>query len=144
MLPYGHPADLDLKMRRIYLCDDAPDYRRLLREVLAGEADLEVVGEGCNGRECLDEAPAHHPDVILLDVSMPVMDGFEALPALRESLPAAEVLVLSTGAAPDFEDRAIELGATGYLQKPMNVFDLPGAMRAKVAALDRRSRPRAA
>lgn len=131
-------------MRRIYLCDDAPDYRRLLREVLTAEDDLEVVGEGCNGRECLDQAPAQNPDVIVLDVNMPVMDGFEALPALLAALPGAQVLVLSTGAAPDFEERAMELGAAAYLQKPMNVFDLPGAMRAKVAALDRRTTPRAA
>lgn len=131
-------------MRRVYLCDDAPDYRRLLREVLAAEEDLEVVGESGNGRQCLDDAPDSHPDVIVLDVNMPVMNGFEALPALREALPEAQVVVLSTGPAPDFEDRALALGAAAYLEKPMNVFDVVGAMREKVSMLDRRSIRRAA
>jgi DNA-binding NarL/FixJ family response regulator len=131
-------------MRRVYLCDDAPDYRRLIREVLSAEQDIEVVGEGCNGRECLEHVKADHPDVILLDVNMPVLGGLEALPCLRKVAPETEVLILSTAPAPEFEERAKELGAVGYLQKPVNVFDLPGAMRAKTPALDRRTTPRAA
>ena len=132
-------------MRRIYLCDDAPDYRRLLREILTAEEDLEVVGEGCNGRECVDDASREHPDVILLDVNMPVMDGLEALPRLREVAPETQVLVLSTAPPTHgFEERAVELGAVGYLQKPVDIFALPGAMREKVSALDRRAVPRAA
>ena len=131
-------------MRRIYLCDDAPDYRRLLREILGAEEDLEVVGEGCNGRECVDDARRDHPDVILLDVNMPVMDGLEALPCLRKVAPETQVLILSTAPAAGVEERAMELGAVGYLQKPVDIFALPGAVREKVAALDRRSAPRAA
>lgn len=132
-------ADAPGVTRRIYLCDDAADYRRLLREVFAGEADLEVVGEGANGRECIENIARERPDVILLDINMPVMDGFAALPCLRKIAPDADVLVLSTAATPELEERALELGAVGYVQKPVDVFELPGTLRAKAPKLDRRS-----
>ena len=131
-------------MPRIYLCDDAPDYRRLIREVLSAEPDIEVVGEGGNGSECVHAVADHHPDVILLDLQMPVMDGFQALPRLRETSPETQVLILSTAPPEEVEERAVELGAVGYLQKPVDIFTLPGAMREKVTALDRRTTPRAA
>lgn len=131
-------------MPRIYLCDDAPGYRRLVREVLASEADIQIVGEGSDGCRCLDDVAAQHPDVVVLDLDMPGMGGLEALPRLRRLAPETAVLVLSTAPGEDFEERAIELGATAYLQKPTDVLTLAGAMREKVPALDRRSAPRAA
>jgi DNA-binding NarL/FixJ family response regulator len=135
-------ADTFETMPRVYLCDDAPDYRLLMREVLSTEDDIEIVGEGCNGEECVTQAPDLAPDVILLDVNMPRLNGLQALPQLREIMPDTEVLVLSSAEAGDIEERALRMGATGYLQKPMNVFGLAGAMRGKLRALDRRSSPR--
>lgn len=131
-------------MRRIFLCDDAPDYRRLLREVLATEGDLEIVGEAGDGQQCVDEIPATMPDVILLDLNMPIMGGMQTLPWLRELSPDTQVVVLSSAEAADAEQQALDLGATAFIQKPMNVFDLPTMMRSKVPALDRRRRSRVA
>jgi DNA-binding NarL/FixJ family response regulator len=119
-------------MRRIFLCDDAADYRLLVRSVLASLDDMEVVGEACNGQECLDEVVAADPDVVLLDINMPVMDGWEALPQLRDAAPDAHVVVLSTAPERDARERALRLGAAGYIEKPISVFDLPDAIRASL------------
>jgi DNA-binding NarL/FixJ family response regulator len=119
---------------RVYLCDDAEDYRALLRVVLGGEDDLDVVGEASDGRACLEGVTQAEPDVVLLDLNMPGMDGFEALPLLRRAIPRAKVLVLSTGGAADCEQQAVELGAAAYIEKPSDVFELPATIRAKLAA----------
>jgi DNA-binding NarL/FixJ family response regulator len=118
---------------RVYLCDDADDYRALLRIVLGDEEDLEVVGEARDGRECLDRVAHAEPDLVLLDLNMPGVGGFEALPLLRRAVPDATILVLSTGDPADCEHRALELGATAYVEKPSNVFQLPEMIRAKLA-----------
>jgi DNA-binding NarL/FixJ family response regulator len=129
---------------RIFLCDDTAEYRALVRTVLNAESDLEVVGEACSGRECIDDAPALHPDVVLLDLNMPGMHGFEALPLVREAAPEAQVVILTTDDKPEAADTAQRLGATALIRKPRNVFDLPGCVRESVPALDRRRTPRVA
>ena len=131
-------------MPRIFVCDDAPDYRRLLREVFADEGDLEVVGEACDGRQCVAALVEADADVVLLDLNMPVLSGQQILPRLRRLAPKTQVVVLSSAEPQDAEDEVLELGATAFIQKPMNVFDLAGIMREKVPALDRRRTPRAA
>jgi two-component system nitrate/nitrite response regulator NarL len=131
-------------MHRIFLCDDAPEYRRLLREVLNDEDDLDVVGEACDGAECVDEVAGAEPDVVLLDLNMPRMDGLETLPRLRILAPKAKVVVLTSGDAAYHESDAMEAGADAFIQKPMDVFELAGMIREKVPSLDRRHTPRAA
>jgi len=116
-------------MYKLLLCDDAADYRALLRTVLAGDSDFEIVGQAGHGKECLERVPEVRPDVVLLDVDMPLMNGFEALPRLREQSPGTTVIVLSTAWTPELERRALDLGAVAYLEKPRNVLDLPDALR---------------
>jgi DNA-binding NarL/FixJ family response regulator len=117
-------------MYRLLVCDDAADYRALVRTVLADDDEFEVVGQAGHGRECLERLPQVLPDVVLLDVDMPLMTGFEALPRLREVAPETRVIVLSTAWTPELERQALELGAVAYLEKPRNVLDLPRALRA--------------
>ena len=131
-------------MPRLFLCDDAPGYRRLLKEVFREEEDLEIVGEAGDGQECLEAIAAANPDVVVLDLNMPRMSGREALPRLRALAPTVDVLVLSSDAHVEVEQEMLDLGAAGYLHKPMDVFSLAGAMREKVRSLDRRRGPRAA
>jgi len=131
-------------MPRIFLCDDAADYRLLLREVFRDEEDLEIVGEATDGHECIERVPETQPDVVLLDLNMPSMDGHKTLPHLRAVAPDAQVVVLSSEHAEVAEGTALALGACAYIQKPMDVFSLAGTMREKVRALDRRRAPRAA
>lgn len=102
---------------RVLIVDDTADIRLLLRFTLERAGGFEVVDEAGNGREAQDLAAQHHPDVVLLDLAMPVMDGLEALPGLRRILPQATIIVLSGFTADKMTDRAIAAGADGYVQK---------------------------
>lgn len=116
-------------MARLFLCDDNPDYRSLLRLVL-GETDHDIVGEGCDGQDCLALAAESQPDVVLLDLNMPRMNGFEALPQLRSVLPDVKIFVLSSARRQDELDRVLELGADGYIEKPNNVMTLSATIQS--------------
>ena len=117
---------------RVYLCDDNRSHRVLVRTVLASEPDLEVVGEAAMGLECLEGARALEPDVVLLDNRMPGVDGLELLPHLRAALPEAKLVMLSTAWSAEVERAALAAGATAYVQKPRNIFDLPSLLRGAV------------
>jgi len=129
-------------MRRIFLCDDATEYRALVRAVLSREPDLQIVGEACDGRECLDKVPQTQPDVVLLDIKMPGMSGLEVLPRLRKLWPNGDVVILSTADSHEIRQQAQQLGATAFVRKPLSALDLPGAIRAHLPPLDRRLKPR--
>ena len=120
-------------MKRVYVCDDELDYRVLVKAVLAADAGVTVVGEGGDSRLCLDDAVRCRPDVLLLDMNMPGAHGLEVLPRLCEALPGTAILALTTGQAPEYERKVLDAGAAGYIQKPRNVFDLPGLIRDKLA-----------
>ncbi len=117
---------------RAFLCDDADGYRELVRAVLEPEG-FEVVGEAADGQSCLDAVVAAAPDLILLDVSMPRLDGCQALPGLRERTPGAKIVMLSTAPAADQAEECLRLGADAYVQKPVDLFELPALVRAAVA-----------
>ena len=117
---------------RVFLCDDANAYRKLLRAVLEPEG-ASIVGEARDGKECLENVVDAAPDLILLDVNMPGVDGLQALPDLRGLMPEAKIVMLSTAPAHDQAERCARLGADAYVQKPQSVFDLPDALRAAVA-----------
>jgi CheY-like chemotaxis protein len=115
--------------RRIFLCDDEPNYRFLLRAVLEPEG-AEIVGEAGDGRSCLEELEDTDPDLILLDVRMPGMDGIEALPKIHERKPDAKIVMLSSADPADLEQRSLALGATAFVRKPRDIFDVPAVLRA--------------
>ncbi|MDX6665985.1 MAG: hypothetical protein QOG68_2191 [Solirubrobacteraceae bacterium] len=102
---------------RIFLCDDVPELRALLRYGLEEDADLEVVGEAGDARSGIDEVARLQPDVVVLDLSMPGMDGLEAIPRLREAAPASSIVVFSGFAADRMRAPALELGADRYVEK---------------------------
>jgi DNA-binding NarL/FixJ family response regulator len=114
---------------RLFLCDDNPQYRHLARIALE-RAGHEIVGEAGGGQEAIDRAPACAPDVLLLDLNMPGMNGFEALPQLRAVLPRARIVVLTTGQAPDDRRRALAAGADGFVVKPERLFTLGDELSA--------------
>lgn len=107
---------------RVLVVDDEPDIRVLLQMTL-GLDGFEVVGEATNGREAVALAADLQPDVIVLDLMMPVMGGMEALPLLLESSPRSHVVVLSA-AASHLIDQAVAAGADGYIEKPMAIREL--------------------
>src|SRR6478609_1530321 len=94
---------------RVYICDDSPEYRLLLRMVLADEGAV-VVGEGGDGNQCLEQAAATDPSMVFLDLNMPGLTGLEALPKLREALPDAKIVALTTSRAIESERAAMADG----------------------------------
>ena len=117
---------------RVYVCDDSPEHRALVRAVLADDRDVEIVGEACDGEQCLSDLAEARPDVLLLDLRMPRVDGFAALEALRGRPDAPRVLVLTSSSADEVEDRIRAAGAT-YLRKGASPDELRRAVRALAA-----------
>jgi DNA-binding NarL/FixJ family response regulator len=102
---------------RIYLCDDVPELRALLRYGLEEDPDLQVVGEAGNAQAGIDGVAETKPDVVLLDLSMPGMDGLEAIPRIREVSPDTAIVVFSGFAAERMREPALKLGAARYVEK---------------------------
>jgi DNA-binding NarL/FixJ family response regulator len=115
---------------RILIADDHPIVRDGFRGMFAAEPDCEVVAEAANGAEAVAMAKALHPDVILMDLRMPVMSGVEAIRELARNGAAARVLVITTYDTDQDVRPAIEAGATGYLLKDTGREELLRAVRA--------------
>jgi DNA-binding NarL/FixJ family response regulator len=115
---------------RLLIVDDHPVVRNGLSGMFAGEADFEVVGEAADGSEAVRRARALAPDVILMDLRMPEMDGVSAIAALSAAGVPARVLVLTTYDTDGDVLSAIEAGATGYMLKDAPAADLFKAVRA--------------
>jgi DNA-binding NarL/FixJ family response regulator len=115
---------------RVLIVDDHPVVRDGIAGMLAGQPDLEVVAEAGTGREALLQVERHDPDVVLMDLRMPVMGGVAAITELRAQGARAAVLVLTTYDRDDDIVPAIEAGATGYLLKDTPREELFRAVRA--------------
>jgi CheY-like chemotaxis protein len=102
----------------VLVVDDSDDLRTLISMVLRRRAGRwRVVSTAAEGRQAVEEARAHQPDLVLLDIAMPVMDGMEALPLIREAAPGAVVVMLSGFPFETAGRGAIAAGAHGYLEK---------------------------
>src|SRR3954452_9480677 len=105
---------------RVVVVDDSVVIRRVLTDILAADPAIEVAGVASNGKLGLDKIRAVKPDIVILDIEMPVMDGLTTLPLLRAEFPALPVLMFSTlttrGGSATLD--ALSLGATDYLPKP--------------------------
>jgi len=115
--------------RRVLLADDFVELRAMLRIALERTGNYTVIAEAGNGREAVELAALHLPDLVVLDLAMPIVDGLEALPAIIAVAPATKVLVLSGLEASRVADVAIEHGASGFVEKD----GLPDAL---ITALD--------
>ncbi len=102
---------------RVLVVDDSEDVRFLLSVQLSGMAGVEVVGEAADGEEAVRQAAELQPDLVLLDLAMPRMDGLQALPLIREAVPGVRVVVLSGFDDSVMADRAAEAGASRYVEK---------------------------
>lgn len=107
--------DLDAPLR-VVIVDDTADLRQLLRLALE-RGGFEVVAEAGDGRAGIETVREHRPDLVIIDLAMPVMDGIEALPTLRKLVPEAKIVVLSGFGAQQMSARAVAAGADGYVQK---------------------------
>jgi DNA-binding NarL/FixJ family response regulator len=104
-------------MVHIYLCDDVPELRQLLRIILEEDPELLVVGETGDAEIGIEEIAELQPNVVLLDLSMPGMDGLEALPLIRRAAPGTSVIVFSGFTEARMASLVLERGADRYIEK---------------------------
>ena len=114
---------------RLMLVDDQRLMREGLRTLLELEPDMDVVAEAKNGQQALDQYASHSPDVVLMDISMPVMDGVEATQKLLEKWPEALIIILTTFDDDRYVFEGLRAGALGYLLKDVSGAELAEAIR---------------
>jgi DNA-binding NarL/FixJ family response regulator len=105
------------RVKRVLVVDDVRDLRMLLRMALDQDEAFEVIAEAADGVEAIEQASLHQPDLVVLDLSMPVLDGLEALPRILESAPGTRVVVLSGFEGARMRGPALAAGAVGYVEK---------------------------
>ena len=118
------------KKIRVIAVDDHPLLREGIAAVMQGEEDIELVAEGKSGREAIDLFRIHRPDVTLMDLQMPDMNGIDAMTAIRSDFPNARFIVLTTYQGDVQALRALKAGAAGYLLKNMLRKELLDTIRA--------------
>ena len=102
---------------RVLIADDHPVVREGLGVLVKSRSDMEVVGEAANGRQAVQQFFLHRPDILLVDLRMPEMDGIEAMRAILKKVPEAKIIVLSTYDGDEDIYRALQVGAKAYLLK---------------------------
>jgi DNA-binding NarL/FixJ family response regulator len=114
---------------KIILADDDGSLRRLQRRALESEPDFEIAGEACHGRELIQLVEQSQPDVVIMDISMPLMNGIEATRRLHQSHPEVKVIGFSSDATEATVLGTLRSGAVGYVLKPSSVTELKNAIR---------------
>ena len=114
---------------RILIVDDHNIARQGLHTIIRILPDMEVIGEACNGKEAIEAVAQCSPDIILMDLVMPVADGVQAITAIKSINPYMSIIVLTTFAEADQVLRAIHAGADGYILKDVEITELAHAIR---------------
>ena len=128
---------------RVLIVDDIPDTRENIRKLLQFEPDFEVVGAARTGKEGIDLTKETRPDVILMDINMPDMDGITATESIRREYPHTQIIILSVQSDPNYMRRAMLAGARDFLTKPPSVDEMISAIRrAGKISLEERNKSR--
>jgi two-component system response regulator DegU len=118
-----------LRSSRLVIADDHPLFRAAIRQILGGWPDLVVVGEASDGREAVKLCQRLQPDLVLMDLRMPEMNGFEATREIKRESPSTVVLALTAFGEPESLLEALEAGASGYVLKDSSPQRIVGAIR---------------
>ena len=118
---------------RVLVCDDVEAFRALMRYTLQEDPGIEVVGEAADGLAAIDAAERLQPHVVLLDVTMPILDGIDAIATVLERAPGTRVVALSGWGAERMAQAALEQGAVAYVEKTDDVQAIRAAVRAAAA-----------
>jgi len=114
---------------RVLVVDDSEIVRRGICQILQTQADIEVICEASDGADAVRKAREHRPDIVLLDITMPVMNGFEAARRIKHELPLTLILMVSQFDSAPFQREAIAAGASGYVVKSNAASELIPALR---------------
>lgn len=114
---------------RALIADDDAGFRQRVKELLASEPDIIIVGEAADGQEAIQKARELRPDLVLMDVRMPGLNGVNATHQLKEEMPEAKVIMLSVFDLPEYREAAIVSGASAYVVKKSVVEELVPTMR---------------
>lgn len=120
------------KLIKVLIADDQELIRQSLKIVLSANKDIEIVGTACNGNEVVESVRKYKPDVILMDVRMPEMDGVQCTKVIKESYPNIKIIVLTTFDDDEYIFNALKYGASGYLLKGVSMDELVRADRKSV------------
>ena len=118
---------------RLILADDHRLVRAGFRSLLAGNSSIEIVAEAEDGREVLEQVQRHRPDVVLMDIGMPNLNGIDALIRIREKFPETKVLIVSMYSDEEYIVRALRAGASGYVLKDAAIAELELAVKSVAA-----------
>jgi DNA-binding NarL/FixJ family response regulator len=118
---------------RMLVVDDSDIIRRLICQILQTQPDIEVVCEASDGEDAIRKVRVHRPDVVLMDITMPVMNGFDATRRIKHEFPLTLVLVVSQYDSAPFMREAIAAGASGYVVKDNASAELIPALRKTVS-----------
>ena len=129
---YAAPATKDRPIS-VYLVDDIPELRELVRYGMEEDPGFEVVGEAGDGKSAIEGIAKTRPAAVLLDLSMPDMDGLQAIPQIREGDPDVAIIVLSGFSADRMSSHVLERGVDGYVEKGTPIQELRDATRLAVA-----------
>lgn len=119
-----------METMRVLLADDHTVLRQGIGQVLESQDDMQVVAQASNGEEAIQLARVHKPDIALLDISMPVMDGVEATRQIKEEFPEIGIIILTMYRRDEYIFEAIKAGASGYLLKEVEMDELLAAVRS--------------
>ena len=131
-------------MIKVVIADDHPIIRQHIRKLLEKNSLVQIIGEAANGKEALDCVEKLHPDVLILDIQMPEMDGLQTLGHLHRSHARVHVLIVSAYSDPHFRAEAKKLGAAGYILKEEAPELLTDAVRQVMQGAEKKSPPQPA
>lgn len=114
---------------RVLIVDDLPETRENVRKLLQFESDVEVIAQAGTGEQAVEMAKQHRPDIILMDINMPGLDGIAASQAIVQSVPTAQIVIMSVQSEADYLRRAMLAGARDFLMKPFSGDELISAIR---------------
>ncbi|MGC1402278.1 MAG: response regulator transcription factor, partial [Thermodesulfobacteriota bacterium] len=123
MKPQANSLTMDNKIR-ILIVDDNPILREGLKSVLSHSPNFDIVGEAGDGLEAIDSVKKFHPDLVLMDLSMPRMDGIAATREIKKKWPGTKILAFTIHKTPEYQTAALKAGADGYLLKDSSQTEL--------------------
>ena len=134
-MAFGFKLDSGIKRvlihsARVLIVDDYEPWRRFVCSILNKQPNLQIVGEACDGAQAVQKATEQRPNIVLIDIAMPALNGIEAAKQIRQNSPDSKIIFLTQTADEDIKKAALETGADGYVLKANAASDLLPAIAA--------------